>query len=141
MDSRKTISRMYDVYRLMMKTASDDESPSLPTALRLIRLYGPKLTHGRDSELSLRLDSALPAVLDAMFDSKKEQCTGIMASGSTLSVFECSVESIVALLSESCPKIVNRHGVLVAVETRLTFAEWYRFVLLCIRDCRCVLKI
>lgn len=123
------------MYRLMLKT-TDAEAQSLPTVLWLIRLYGPKLTNDIDSsQMCPRLDSVLPAVLDVMFDSKDEFCTGLTTSGSMMSMFECSVESIVTLLIESCPKIVDRHGAIVAVDTRLTFVEWYRFILLCIRNC------
>lgn len=126
---------MYDVYRTM--TVADQ---SLPTARLLIRLYGPKLGDYPSSTL----ESVLPTVLDAMLNVGFEQtdyatagCTG---SGQ-MTLFEFSVESVVTLLTEACPRIVDDRGVLVDVETRLTFAEWYRFMLLCVREFRKIPKI
>lgn len=135
MNSRKTIKRMYDVYRTM--AVADQQS--LPTARLLVRLYGPKL----GDYPSATLESVLPATLDAMLAVGHEQtdyatagCTG---SGQ-MTLFEFSVDSVVALLTEACPRIVDDRGVLVDVETRLTFAEWYHFVLLCVREFRKIPK-
>lgn len=129
MDSRKTVETMYDIYRTM--------GSSPPTARRLIQLYGPRLVVGDSSEPS-PLDSALPAVLDAVLalgDDQSEIMTLCGTSSQTM-LFGCSVESVVTLLAEACPRIVGQHGLLVDMETRLVFVEWYRFVLLCFRDCR-----
>lgn len=127
MNSRKTITRMYEVYRAMVT------AESLPTARLLIRLCGPKF----NSKPSPSLDSVLPVVLDIMFGLQDEHADWpYSATSNRKTLFECTVESVVSLLSQACPRIMDGRGVLVDVETRLTFAEWYRFVLLCVRDSR-----
>lgn len=125
-NSRKTIERMYRVYRITVTACGE----TLPTALQLVRLYGPKF----DGKRSPPLNSVLPTVLDVVFDLEHEHAD-CFATPRLTTVFEYSAESIVSLLSEACPKIVDS-GVLVALDTRLTFAEWYRFVLLCVRQSR-----
>lgn len=120
MDSRKTVETMYDVYRTF--------GSSPPTARQLIQLYGPRLAVG-DYGVPSRLDSALPVVLDALLTLGNDQ-------SETVTLFGFTVDTVVTLLADACPRIVDSTGLLVDVETRLVFAEWYRFVLLCARDCR-----
>lgn len=129
MDSRKTVETMYDVYRTF------GESP--PTARQLIQLYGPRLKVGEYGAPS-RLDSALPVVLDALLilgNGRSETATLFGVRG-PMTLFGFTVDTVVTLLAEACPRIVDSAGLLVDVETRLVFAEWYRFVLSCARDCR-----
>lgn len=129
MDSRKTVETMYDMYRTM--------GYSTPTARRLIQMYGPRLRVGGDEPLSL--ESAMPTVLDTILslgDNQTEPVTLCETRESgKMTLFGCSTESVVALLGEACPRIVDQHGLLVNMETRLVFVEWYRFILLCVRDC------
>lgn len=125
MNSRKTIARMYEVYQTMVT------AESLPTARLLIRLCGPKF----NIKPSSSLNSVLPVMLDIMFGLEDEHVDWAYSATSKLNIFfECSVDKVVSLLSQACPRIMDGRGVLVDVETRLTFAEWYRFVLLCVRD-------
>lgn len=120
---------MYDLYRTMTVA----ETP-LPTARQLIRLYGPRFVSADGRRPSL--DSVLPAVLDAVLGSLDGHMAPVGPPRSSTAVFECSVDTVVALLREACPRIVDARGALVDVDTRLVFAEWYRFALLCVRDCR-----
>lgn len=127
------MARMHDVYRTM---ASADEP--LPTARRLIWLCGPRPVCRRGEQPgSPSLDSVLPAVLDVTLDLRDEHA-GCAAASAAAEAFACSVGSVVSSLSEACPMIADARGVLVAAETRLTFADWYRFVMLCVRDGRLV---
>lgn len=118
-DSRKTITTMYDLYRKMTTTA---ERPPPPiTVHRMIRLCGGN-------------DGVLPALLDAVLALAGEVATAA-------AMFEFSTSTVAALLSEACPTAVDsRDGLpqplLVALDARLTFSDWYRFVLMCIRECR-----
>uniref|UniRef100_A0A2S2QR76 Uncharacterized protein n=1 Tax=Sipha flava TaxID=143950 RepID=A0A2S2QR76_9HEMI len=128
-NDRRTMASMYDLYRTMTATEQ-----SLPTARRLIRLYGPRFV-GTDGPHST-LDSVLPAVLDVVLGSLDGHVTPFGPPRPSTTVFECSVETVVVLLREACPRIADARGALVNVHTRLVFAEWYRFVLLCVRDCR-----
>lgn len=117
-NSQKTIVTMYDVYRTMAK-ADDQSSPPPITAHRLIQLYGGD--HG-----------ILPAVLDVVLG-----LSGEVASAAA--VFEFSTSTLATLLSEACPTAVDNYDALphaVALDERLTFADWYRFVLTCVRECR-----
>ncbi|VVC24206.1 MORN motif [Cinara cedri] len=129
MDSRKTVETMYDVYRTM--------GCSPPTARRLIQLYGPRLRVGGGEPLSM--ESAMPTVLDTVLSLGENQTEPVTLcetrESGTMTLFGCSTESVVALLAEACPRIVGQHGLLVNMETRLVFAEWYQFILLCVRDC------
>lgn len=121
-NSRKTMTTMYDVYRAM--TTTDAESPPAPiTVHRLIRLYGGN-------------DGVLPAVFDVVLGLAGEVATAA-------AVFAFSTSTVATLLSEACPTAMNRrddfsHALLIALDERLTFADWYRFVLMCVRDCRIV---
>jgi len=122
---------MYEVYQTMVT------AESLPTARLLIRLCGPKF----NSKPSPSLNSVLPVMLDIMFGLEDQHADWAYSATSKLKTFfECTVESVVSLLSQACPRIMDDRGVLVDVETRLTFAEWYRFVLLCVRDSRLIPK-
>lgn len=126
------MARMYTVYQTM---AAADEP--LPTARRLIRLCGPQSVGGGGGEPPSSLDSVLPAVLDVALGLRDEQATDcVVAATAAAEAYACSVESVVATLSEACPIIVDTRGVLVASETRLTFADWYRFVMMYVRDGR-----
>lgn len=128
-NSRKTMTTMYNLFRTM----TTDES--LPTARQLIRLYGPRPWNRLRSPASS--DGVLPTVLEIIFGLRDEQTDFMVKCPKGLTtLFECSVHSIVTLLAEACPKIVDYRGALVAVETRFTFAEWYSFVMLCIRESR-----
>lgn len=120
-NSRKTVTTMYDVYRKM--STADAESPPPPvTVRRLIRLYGGN-------------DGVLPAVLDVVLGLAGE------AVATAAAVFEFSTRTVAALLSEACPTAVDgcsdpAHPLFVALDARMTFADWYHFVLMCVRECR-----
>lgn len=119
-NSRKTMTAMYDVYRKM--TTMDAESTPPPiTVHQMIRLCGGN-------------DGVLPAVLDVVLGLAGEVATAA-------AMFEFSTSTVATLLSEACPTAVDRRydlgrPLLVALDARLTFADWYRFVLMSVRDCR-----
>lgn len=125
---------MHDLYRTMTmtETGSAAHEPPLPTALRLIRLYGPRLAVDGPRT---SLDSVLPDLLHVVLESLDGHVAPVGLPKPT-AMFECSVDTVVAMLCEACPRIADARGALVNVETRLVFAEWYHFVLLCVRDCR-----
>lgn len=119
-NSRKTMTAMYDVYRTI--ATMDVESPPPPiTVHRLIQLCGGN-------------DGVLPAVFDVVLGLAGDVATDA-------AVFEFSTSTVAKLLSEACPTAKDSrddfpHAPLMALDERLTFADWYRFVLMCVRDCR-----
>jgi len=120
-NSRQTLTAMYDMFRNMATTDAADSPPPTITVHQLIRLCGGN-------------DGVLPALLDVVLGLADEVANAA-------AVFEFSTSAVATLLSEACPTAVDRrddlpHPLLVALDARLTFADWYRFVLMCVRECR-----
>lgn len=120
-NSRKTMTTMYDVYRKMSTTDAECSPPPI-TVHQLIRLYGGN-------------DGVLPAVLDVFLGLAGE----VVATAAAM--FEFSTRTVATLLSKACPTAVDScsdpaHPLFVALDAQLTFADWYHFVLMCVREFR-----
>ncbi|CAI6345123.1 unnamed protein product [Macrosiphum euphorbiae] len=120
-NSRQTLTAMYDMYRNMTTTDAADSPAATITVHQMIRLCGGN-------------DGVLPALLDVVFVLADEVANAA-------AMFEFSTSAVATLLSEACPTAVDLrydllHSLLVALDARLTFADWYRFVLMCVRECR-----